>query len=755
MADGSRAADLGVVNAADSQTGLYLLQIVWRRKSLFLLGLVVGVALAGLYYAQATRIYESKAQVVVIQKQPGALTGVDMRHMPVEDYVSTHQTIIQSPLIIERAIRTHGLDAFQTFAGEEDPVIDLIKKKLKVSRERGIGQFGTNVLSMAFDAKVPEEASQVLIAILESYSTFLEDTYRNMTDETLKLVLEARDLLQKDLVDKERAYKEFRQSSPLLWKGDKGTTLWQDRLIGIQTKRSALLLQHAEIQGHLNAIERARKDNVRSDVLAALVDEVFRKFDQDAVRRLQPLTLKDQMLPLLNEDRRLRELYGPNHPDVRTLDKRIEASRQFFASPSAPWQKLEGTDTGRGRVELPDPVSARVEYLERLLKDVKTAEELLNEIYDKENEKARELVTYELQDELLRGEISRTQQLYDSLIKRLQDVGLGKHVGGYDAKVIASPALGKKISPKGLIVFPAGVLLGLLLGVGLVYVAEVTDRSFQSAEDVRQRLALPVVGYIPFLKVEELAKLPRAEGVGLDPRLCTCLRPKSKEAEAYRGVRTALYFSSQGEAHKVIQITSPNPGDGKSTLAANLAISIAQSGKRVILIDADLRKPRIHKAFGVSMEVGLSTIIGADTLPQEAVQPSQVPGLSLLPCGPIPPNPAELLTSPRFDEVLGYLRREYDFVIVDTPPLMAVTDPSVVAPRVDGVILTIRITKNGRPAAERAKEILSTLGAKVVGVVVNGTNSEKDQGTYGYSYGYGEDSEENAISAEQAVGTNR
>jgi capsular exopolysaccharide synthesis family protein len=187
----------------------------------------------------------------------------------------------------------------------------------------------------------------------------------------------------------------------------------------------------------------------------------------------------------------------------------------------------------------------------------------------------------------------------------------------------------------------------------------------------------------------------------------------------------------------VVQITSPNPEDGKSTLTANLAVSIAQSGKRILLIDADLRKPQVHKIFGVGGDVGLVSVITGEVDPAEAIQPSAIPGLSLLPCGPVPPNPAELLTAPRFKDLLDVLREQFDFVLIDTPPLLAVTDPSVVAPRVDGVLLTVRITKNGRPAAERAKEMLDTLGANVLGVVVNGIDRNNGAGSYAYGYGYG------------------
>jgi capsular exopolysaccharide synthesis family protein len=247
------------------------------------------------------------------------------------------------------------------------------------------------------------------------------------------------------------------------------------------------------------------------------------------------------------------------------------------------------------------------------------------------------------------------------------------------------------------------------------------------------------VGHIPLLSsADQVLQGANGNGSGaaLDPILCTYYQSKSVGAEAYRGVRTALYFSARGAGCKVIQITSPDPGDGKTTLAANLAVSIAQSGKKTLLIDADFRKPKQHKVFGISPKIGLATALMDEASVLDAAQPSGIPNLMVLPCGPVPPDPSELLTSPRFKELLDSLHGQYDFVLIDTPPLLAVTDPCAVAARVDGVLLVIRLSKSGRPHAERAKEILATLGATVLGVVVNGTSRETSSGGYGYGYSY-------------------
>jgi capsular exopolysaccharide synthesis family protein len=326
----------------------------------------------------------------------------------------------------------------------------------------------------------------------------------------------------------------------------------------------------------------------------------------------------------------------------------------------------------------------------------------------------------------------RLRKRRTDLDDREKQIALTQAAQLFDARTINPPGLGAKVAPVLFQCLMMAVALGLAAGGGLGYLAEITDKSFRTPDEIRRRLGLAVVGHIPALG---MPRGPDGPPTRIENRVVVHHRPKATESEAYRGVRTALYFSTGGKGHQVIQVTSPNPGDGKSTLSANLAVAIAQSGKRVVLIDCDFRKPRVHKIFGVSPDVGLASVIAGDATLERAIQPSGVLGLSLLPCGPRPANPAELLTSQRFVEVLEEVKRNFDFVLIDTPPLLAVSDPAVVAPRVDGVLLTVRMTRKTRPAAERAKEILNAMGANVVGVVVNDLQGGKSSGIYGYGYG--------------------
>jgi capsular exopolysaccharide synthesis family protein len=416
---------------------------------------------------------------------------------------------------------------------------------------------------------------------------------------------------------------------------------------------------------------------------------------------------------------------------VLRVREQIAMTKQYFKRLENLSQRATGTEAGAARLE------AHIEALRQELTLVESAHDSYAALLVKEEKQARQLEQYEIQDESFRTDIARTTKVLDQTLKRLEEINVVRDFGGYDARVIAEPGHGGKVSPIAWQFLFAGAMLGVLVGCGGAYLLEVTDKSFRTPEEIRARLRLPIVGHIPYLthtRDQVPFVSPAGEPVELDAALYTLHRPSSVEAEAYRSVRTALYFSTQGERHKVVQVTSPNMGDGKSTLIANLAIAIAQSGRKVILVDADLRRPRVHRVFGLTSRKGLAQVIAGSVPLTDAVQPTVVPNLSALPCGPRPAQPGELLTLPAFADVLEELRESYDYVLVDTPPLLAVSDPCAVAPRVDGVLLTLRISKNGRPAAERARDMLGSLRVQIFGVVVNGVGKQGAMAGYGYEH---------------------
>jgi capsular exopolysaccharide synthesis family protein len=750
------------------RSGPSLLQIAWQRKSLVILGVMVGVILGFLYYAQKQPVYQSMTQLLVVKKTPMdslSLSQTDRGVAYMEDYMGTQQVLIRSPEIVTRAVKQPSLQDLQSYPEKGDELAYIIRDSLTVVRDSKEGA-GTqnNILTLSFRGPVADECPKIVRAVTESYQNFLNETYQNVSNKTLELINQARDALDGSLARKQQEYHDFKLRNPhVLIRGAQGTTnIYAERLAKVEQRRADIKLKKTELTDRL-----------------ARIEEVYKKQGkQAAMTMIQACGVKIQLFAGSEEvEKTLMQLkvarkkhlsiYGESHPYVKEIDDHMAMLMEDYgrgtavapaADPAADPAAGNGAGNGNaaagngppaaGGPTLPTKIRdlGNVEsYLTAMRAEIADADTLiqaLDNLFDAESKLARDLSSYEAQDERYKDSIASARKLFDSIVNRLHEINLVKDFGGYEAKPIAPPGLGRKVSPNPYQVFPVAGLAGLLAGLCLAYLAELSDKSFRTPTEIRRRLGLPVIGHIPFFAPDEKAAKQIAAGEPVvDPMLCTHYQSSSISSEAYRSVRTALYFNTHGVGHQVIQVTSPNVSDGKSTLAANLAVSIAQSGKRTIIIDADCRRPRVHKIFNVPADAGLAGVIAGHTDLASAIKPSAVPNLSVMPCGPRPANPAELLTSPRFKELLDLIRAQYDFVIVDTPPLLVVTDPCVVAPRVDGVVLAIRVTKNGRPFAERAKEVLVSLGANILGVVVNGLGSPAG-GRYGYGYdqyqyGYG------------------
>jgi succinoglycan biosynthesis transport protein ExoP len=697
------------------------LQVAWRRKSLVLLGLATSLGLGTLYFVKATPVYSSAAQVLVVKKQPDAVpvSSVDGRMAVMEDYLATHTTIIRSPEVVKRAAKFLPPEGLKSVAGRQDPT-GAIGNALTVTREMKENNNPTNILILTGRSTDPEDSLKMVDAVIKGYKEFLDETFRTVSDQTLDLITQARDTLERVLAKKEKEYQDFRLSTPLLPRAA-GQAEYA-ALREIQSKHSTATLRAAELLNRLSTIEAVLKEKGREAAMKAL--EVSTQKDDKAQEKLL-----ESLVPLYAQLREHQENYGEKHPSVASLRARIQSMREA-------WRDYYDTVQSNGGKS--DPLVEKLDMLRMQLTDANNSQKFYDTMLESEGREARRIANFELQDEKHRNDIQQTRLLYDVIIKRLSELDLARNQGGYDARVIAPAGVGKKVAPVAWQVFGGALVVGVGLGLALAYLAEYTDTTFHTPEELQKVLGAPVIGHVPVLEPDPQALARREAGEDIpDPMLCAFHAPKSTRAEAFRGIRTALYFSTHGSGHQVIQVTSPHAADGKSTLAANLAVSIAQSGKRTVLIDADFRRPRVHKMFPVSSEIGLASAIRGDCDLSAAIQMSGVPGLWILPCGPRPSNPAELLTSPRFQEMLQEIRSKFDFVIVDTPPVLVVTDPCVVAPRVDGVVLALRLARNVRPSAERARDVFASLGANILGVVVNGVGDGRQ--VYGYStyqYGY-------------------
>jgi capsular exopolysaccharide synthesis family protein len=337
------------------------------------------------------------------------------------------------------------------------------------------------------------------------------------------------------------------------------------------------------------------------------------------------------------------------------------------------------------------------------------------------------------------------EQLYFSLIQRLQEVRIAERseIGFVEiidrARVPQNP-----VSPRVKLNLLLGIMLGLMLGVGAAIARHALDNKVRRPEDLRQK-GFSVLGTVVDMEADLKRDFGGAEtidigGMRVSTRLTTLLNPLAPVSESYRHIRTNIQFSRVDQVVQTILITSSQKGEGKSTSAANIALTMAQSGRRTLIIEADLRRPTVHKQFGVRREPGLVNILmdGPDAPGVESFA-TQIDDLYVIPAGPRVPNPAEVLGSRRMREFLNELKEQFDVIVIDTPPLLAVADAALLSTQADVTLIVTRAGETEWPVLQRSAEILSDVGARIGGVVLNRFDPKDGQSRYGYyqAYGYG------------------
>jgi polysaccharide biosynthesis transport protein len=322
----------------------------------------------------------------------------------------------------------------------------------------------------------------------------------------------------------------------------------------------------------------------------------------------------------------------------------------------------------------------------------------------------------------LERRVQTTEKTYLALQDRYQQLRIAEESTLANAQVIEPALLPKQpISPRPKLNLVLAILVGLMLGIGIAALQEALDNSLQSGEDVERELGLPLLGMVGTIDSPELRSLVHADSL-------------SNAAESFRMVRSNIKFMGVDKNLRTLMVTSSGKGEGKSTTAVNLAIALAQDGKRITLVDADLRRPSVHRQFGIPNTTGLTnSIVGGEPL-AEVTRDVDVENLSVITAGPIPPNPAELLDSARFARLMEELRTTNDIVVFDAPPLLGVADASVLGGAVDGVVMVVAASEVDRNAARRALQMLQQARAHVLGVVLNKVKQDRGGQYYNYYY---------------------
>jgi polysaccharide biosynthesis transport protein len=675
-------------------------------------------------------VYQAAARVEVDKESQNPLrfqdeTGYD-EYMDTEDYIETQTKILQSETLALQTIRSLDLGRYPEFGGsgmslafaqggepKRPAILGAFLGRLGVKRVPN-----SRLIEVTFAAQDPKLAALVVNAHLQN---FIEQNFRSKYDATsqastwLSAELEELRMKVEKSEDDRIAYERKNQ----IWQIDEKQDITTQKLADMSrtvtdaqtdmAQKEALYKMAAS--GDVDALPSIRDNPVVQDLIRKRTD------------------LGEQYADALN-------LYGPNFPKVERL---------------AAQQKQVEQDLTQARKNAVANVQA--DYLSAQSRVNILLQELEKQKAEA-NEVAEKLVNYHI----LQHDAEANKQLYDGLLQKLKEAGISAGLRSSNIRVV-DPALTPTTpaGPQKARNVSLAFVVGLIGGVGLALFREYLDNTVKSPDDIESLTGLPSLAVVPSLSNSNghrgLSRFVREPVPAAAPpgriELLSYEQPKSQISEAFRALRTSLLLSQADHPPQVILVTSALPREGKTTAAINLGVTLAQLGDRTLLLDSDLRKPGVSRALNMTngKEAGLSSYLaGVSTLDEITVPHPAISNLAALTTGPIPPSPADLLSSHRMREAIAELRNRFKFIVIDSPPIMAATDAVILSALTDGVLLVVRSGDTPKEAFTRTRDLLRAVKCRLLGVVLNAVDSSAPDYyysyryyPYAYGYGYGED----------------
>ena len=726
---------------------LNYLQLIVRYKWRLICGLIVGVVLGHLLYLKSGPEFEAFAEILVKRKYSPPVRE-EQRVLGGGSLPSEHVKLILSPKMASEAIKQGHLEELKTFRGESD-LVEVVLDSLKVKRVAGQDRSHTNVFEIRYTSKQAEDAEKVLSAVIAAYEQYLQESSSEQSREVQQLAKNATEGLRHQLSEKEAEYERFMQTVPEEFRSALGnktqqvqtqtTIAPQDVIQSLGEERTKNRIKMAELRSRQQAVQRAIEAGDSREALEHQVRRFLNATESrasDSQNKTAEINIyQSQLIPLLLKEKELSREFGRDWPELQSVRRSIETIVQTYRKLGV--QLPEGIDAQAGpetrKVVEVDFVALYLAEVKQQLVELRIKDEEIGTLISEEQTKSKEFSNFQTKDQNLRLELTGLRDTWGKQLDREQQVAIEKDSNGHVMDRL-SPVKSALVIKRMMKFYAAGAAMCLFLVALTCVLQELADLTIKTVRDVRGILHQPVLGSICHFVVP-IDRAAPTSGIP-HPALRFLHAPLSVEAETYRTVRASLLVSMEAHGAKVILVSSPEPGDGKTTLASNLAIALAQSGKRVLLIDGDLRRPTMHQMFRIPQQIGLTEVLMGSVSFLSAVRTSVVERLSLLTTGTPPANPAEILSSPQLHRMLNEAKAEFDFVLLDAPPFLAVSDPCVMARNTDGVLLVVRLNKNTRSALIRVRELLTDQGIPVIGAVVNGVLG-KGGHEFGYTY-YGE-----------------
>jgi len=730
-----------VLPAQESTLREYMRVLIKRKWMVILViaGIFMAVAVASL---RQTPIYEAVGQIVVNKADSNLITFKDST--PVVDYydqadLDTEVRILQSDLMALQVIRQLNLDKRPEFGGHSDQrQANLVADPLQSDSKHIsalLGSFrgnlhvtlipSTRIMEIHYTSTDPQLAASVVNTLADTY---IKQNFQTKFESTMQ----ASDWLSKQLVDLQMKVETSQEK--LVRYQKEHEILGTDEKTNIITEKldelNKEMTQAESDRMQKEALYRQTQSNDPVAVAAAIISDTTGSGSVATSGLLD--RLRDQQAGLRIQVAELSTQFGPQYPKIEQLNNQLkEIDRQLLLETNKAVDHLKG------------------QYLAALQR-----EEMLRGSFEKQKQEANKLNESAIEYSILKRDLDSNRTLYEGLLEKLKEAGVTAGLRSNNFRIIDAARVPTSPSepniPRNLLF---ALVLGVISGVGLAFLLENMDNTVRTPEQATALSLLPALGMIP-LGSKSGNHGPAGKRLALTTskevvELVTQVRPQSQMAESYRALRTSLLLSNLGAPPKVIMVTSARPQEGKTTTSINTAIVLAQKGVRVLLMDADLRRPSVHKTMGMGPRSGLSNVLtGSATLQQTITTSTILPNLFIMPAGTPPPNPAELLASSNMRDLIVELREMYDHIVIDTPPTLSVTDAVVLSPRADATILVIRSGQTTKQALRRARDILMQVNAHVAGVLLNAVDlTSPDYYYYEYQGKYGQYYQEDPPSA--------
>ena len=766
---------------ASSSNGFDIIQVLWRWKWLPVLGSIIGAGLGYLYFTKQSKTYRAEALVQVANSLPSPPTRgdyYDPNEVIAANTRSDESLIIRSQKVLEKAVASGQLTDKGIFVGSSvDSIVEELQGTPDLVIEPAAKDANTTLIHIAYVCTDPELAATVVNAIVDGYGEYLSEEYQSVGNKIYEVVNEGQQSLEKEYKELYAEMLKLQEQNPdVIWTADGATDPYAENYAIVSKELLHIQLRQKRLASTLKHIEDAVKAGRSAETIllmlstyddASIVDyysiqqeeqnsagfvpsrpELKQTFETESAR-----LERNELFELKSQEKQWLAQYGDQHPTVgrlreqiKSLEEKIDTLRKAEIKIAQETQRLmeeamESQISPEG-ISVDERLEIRRMAMAEELASIQVQVEEFDRTAKNLVEKSFNVRAQLNNASLIKDKQNSIQTMLKGYTDKLNAISLLPQAGQRTLKELNLPKNGGQFAGPYILPYVlGGAAVGFVLLSGLAVLMDLADRSYRNPEEIANDLGVPVLGHIPVMDISKVKKsVPDVDG-----SVTSIHHSKGRVSEAYRSVRTGLYFSQYGRNLKVVQVTSPVPGDGKSTLSSNLAVSMAQSGRRVLLIDADFRRPRIANIFGIDGNVGMASVIAGQAEIDDAIHQGPVANLSVMPGGKRPNNPAELLSSQRFTDLIELLREKFDFIVIDTPPLLAVSDPGAVAGVVDGVVLTMRLRRNVKPLAIRATSILDGVGAQCLGVVVNGVSSEAgygynyDYNDYRYAYKYGSD----------------